>query len=410
MDKDLLIEIMNNARENIYSWSLYFFKIDRRNNNPFTAYKIRFKNNEYLPEYARILIDMVVKYQLDKITEIKDYTGENTKVSCDRIETNNVLVKEQWDYFVEDIACASDEKIEGKYNGYVLEGTPSNNDGKSLVFLKMANPIINLKNKRNVVFTFDADNELAEMTDEVCKLRMDADCIVIDEVIYSFNYKFEDLLNMDKTMQKVKTKALEKIFELDAFENKDEFEQMARAYKAPRTFITLKSERVNRIKNKTKRKAVASMLNIEISDNGKFVFKNEEEVSLLLRYLCFKVFKDAETKYLLEANNVTKLELNWKEIFVLNVIQNIHSLTYEEAEKFTINSESIMKMIELDVSILVSGERKNDAEVAMEKWIYNVLESSENKEDRKQFFDTSKYKSYLVSNNEKVKYILIIFL
>lgn len=64
MDKDLLIEIMNNARENIYSWSLYFFKIDRRNNNPFTAYKIRFKNNEYLPEYARILIDMVVKYQL----------------------------------------------------------------------------------------------------------------------------------------------------------------------------------------------------------------------------------------------------------------------------------------------------------------------------------------------------------
>lgn len=52
------------------------------------------------------------------------------------------------------------------------------------------------------------------MTDEVCKLRMDADCIVIDEVIYSFNYKFEDLLNMDKTMQKVKTKALEKILNL----------------------------------------------------------------------------------------------------------------------------------------------------------------------------------------------------
>ena len=72
----------------------------------------------------------------------------------------------------------------------------------------------------------------------------------------------------------------------------------------------------------------------------------------------------------------------------MNVIQNIHSLTNEEAEKFTINSESIMKMIELDVSILVSGERKNDAELAMEKWIYNVLESSENKEDRKQFFDT----------------------
>ena len=97
-------------------------------------------------------------------------------------------------------------------------------------------------------------------------------------------------------------------------------------------------------------------------------------------------------------------------LFVLNVIQNKHGSTDEEAEKFNINSESIMKMIELDVSILVSGERKTDAELAMEKWIYNVLESSENKEDRKQFFDTSKYKSYLVSNNEKVKYIFDNFL
>ena len=97
-------------------------------------------------------------------------------------------------------------------------------------------------------------------------------------------------------------------------------------------------------------------------------------------------------------------------LFVLNVIQNKHGLTDEEAEKFTINSESMMKMIELDVSILVSGERKTDAELAMEKWIYNVLENSENKEDIKKFFDTSKYKSYLVSNNEKVKYIFENFL
>ena len=72
----------------------------------------------------------------------------------------------------------------------------------------------------------------------------------------------------------------------------------------------MKDERVNRIKNKANRKDIANMLNIEISSNGKFVFKNEEEVSLLLRYLCFKVFKDYETKELLEANNVTKLRLN----------------------------------------------------------------------------------------------------
>ena len=49
---------------------------------------------------------------------------------------------------------------------------------------------------------------------------------------------------------------------------------------------------------------------IKMSNDGRFVFENEEEVSLLIRYLCFKVFKDAETDDLLEANNVTKLLLN----------------------------------------------------------------------------------------------------
>jgi hypothetical protein len=307
MDKKLLIDTLEHMATSSYSWALYFFKIDRRNNNPYTAYKVRFKNNHYLPDYAKKLIDMVIKYQLGKINEIKEYTGENTKVSCDSIETRNELVKEQWDYFVMDIANASDEKIKGKYHGYVLEGLPANRDEKTVTFLKMANPIINFKNKRSAVFTFDDNSELAELSDEVCKLYMDTDCIVVDEKIYSFNYKFEDLFNIEKTMQKVKNKALEEIVAIDAYENKEEFERMARAYKSPRTFITLKNERVERVKNKAKRKKVASMLNIDVSEEGKFVLKNEEDVSLLIRYLCFKIFKDDETKELLEANNVTPI-------------------------------------------------------------------------------------------------------
>ncbi len=309
MDKESLMETLERIGTSSYSWALYFFKIDRRNNNPYTSYKVRFKNNHYLPDYAKSLIDMIIKYQLGKINEIKEYTGENVKVSCDSIETSNELVKEQWDYFVMDMASASDEKIKGKYHGYVLEGIPASRDEKTVVFLKMANPIINLKNRRSAVFTFDNNSELAEMSDEVCKLHMNTDCIVVDEKIYSFNYKFEDLFNVEKTMQKIKHKALEEIVTIDAFENREEFEQMARAYKSPRTFITLKRERVERIKNKTKRKKVANMLKIDISDEGKFLFKNDEEVSLLIRYLCFKVFKDDETKELLEANNVTQLSL-----------------------------------------------------------------------------------------------------
>ena len=92
-------------------------------------------------------------------------------------------------------------------------------------------------------------------------------------------------------------------------------------------------------------------------------------------------------------------------LFVLNVIQNEHGLTDKEVEQFEMSPESMMKMIELDIATLISGERKTDAELAMEKWIYNVLENTENAMDRKNFFDASKYKAYLISNNEKDRYI-----
>ena len=51
------------------------------------------------------------------------------------------------------------------------------------------------------------------------------------------------------------------------------------------------------------------MLKLDMSDDEKFKFKNDREVSLLIRYLCFKIFKDEETKELLEANNVTQVIL-----------------------------------------------------------------------------------------------------
>lgn len=310
MDKEMLVEILKQGNTSVYSWALYFFKIDRRKQNPYTAYKIRFKNDTYLQLYIDKLIEMVIENQLGKVSEIKKYTGENAKISCDMIEIDNELVKEQWDYLVRDIAEASDEKVTGKYHGYILEGTPLVEDKKNTIFFKIANPVINLTNKRGVVFTFNSNSELAEMSDEICKLYMNVDCIVTNGRIYSFNYKMEDLFNMEKTMQKLKTKALEEIIATDAFEDIQEFEQMANSYKSPRTFITLKAERVERIKDKMERKKIAKMLNIDTDKDNKFVFRNEDDVSLLIRYLCFKVFKDYETEELLEANNVTELSIN----------------------------------------------------------------------------------------------------
>lgn len=208
-----------------------------------------------------------------------------------------------------DIAVASDEEIKGKYQGYALVGSEINNGSKSIVFLKMANPLITLKNKRKVIFAFDSNSELVDISDEVCKLYMDTDCIVIDDMMYSFNYKFEDLLNIEKTMHKIKVKAIEKISSIDIFKNKEKFEQLAKSYKSSRTFFTLKQERLERVKDRIEREKIAQMLGIEICTEGKLVINEQKEASILIKYLCFKIFKDDETKELLEGNNITSILL-----------------------------------------------------------------------------------------------------
>lgn len=307
MSKELLVNTFNSMKEHPYNWTLYFFKVDKRKTNPYMVYKIRFKNDDYLPQYAQSLSDMMLNHQLNKIDDVKDYTGENTKISCDKIKVENELIKEQWDCLVADVAEPSDEKIKGKYHGYILEGSLHN---ESIVLVKMANPIINLKNKRSIVFSFDDDNELAEFSDEVCKLYMDVDFLVIDNTLYSFNYKFEDMFNIQKTMQRVKYRAIEEISEIDAFSDRNKFRNFAKAYKSPRTFLTLNPERVDRIKQKTKRKHISEMLKISLDSSKKFDLQNEEEAFFLIKYLCFKLFKDEETKDLLEANNVSKVDLS----------------------------------------------------------------------------------------------------
>ena len=310
MDKETLIEELNDVLiDNKYTWCLYFFKIDRRNNNPFKAYKVRFKNDSYIRDYAISLTETIVNFKFKKIDSIADYTGENTITSCNKIATSNELIKNQWNLFVSDIAVASDEEIKGKYQGYALVGSEINNGSKSIVFLKMANPLITLKNKRKVIFAFDSNSELVDISDEMCKLYMDTDCIVIDDMMYSFNYKFEDLLNIEKTMHKIKVKAIEKISSIDIFKNKEKFEQLAKSHKSSRTFFTLKQERLERVKDRIEREKIAQMLGIEICTEGKLVINEQKEASILIKYLCFKIFKDDETKELLEGNNITSILL-----------------------------------------------------------------------------------------------------
>lgn len=264
MSKAVLKTICECGKDSQYSWSLFFFKIDKRNKQPYKVFKVRFKNANYLTTYATTLIQTVGKFQIEPISDVQDYDGENSKVSCDKIELSNQLISEQWTLFTEAVASATDSKADGRINGYILYGQPLKTNDKPITFVKVANPITKLTNKKSVIFTTTADDELELMSDDVCRLYLTTDFIVFDGTMYTFNHTFETIFNLEKTMAKVKNDAIEEILSTNAFSNPEEFKTLAGKYKSSRTFITLKEERVNRIKDKRGRKKLQKCSNFHL--------------------------------------------------------------------------------------------------------------------------------------------------
>lgn len=306
MSKQILQDMFDILESNKYVWSLYFFKIDRRGRQqPYSTYKVRFKNDEYLPTYANSLLNATKRFQVEPISCVQDYDGENTKVTCDKISITNELISEQWTSFFNSASAATDKKIDGNLHGYILAGQPSDESLKPVTFVKIANPVTKMNTKKSVVFTNNND-ELDLMSDDVYRLYLTVDFIVFEDNMYTFNHSFEKLFFIEKTMAKVKSAAIEKIIDTNVIANADDFEDYAKRYSSSRTFITLKDERLERIKIPGLRREIADRFNLPLDESDNFRIKNAEQASVLIRYLCYKLFVDGETNDLLEASTVTK--------------------------------------------------------------------------------------------------------
>lgn len=309
MSKEILITTCNSDNADNYVWSMCFYKIDRRANQPYKFYKIRFKNDQYLLTYARSLMGCVNAYQISPIEAVQEYDGENTKVSCDKIALANELISAQWTSFVTAFGKATEEKISGKVNGYALFGEPKNDEGQTITFIKTANPITNLTNKKSVVFTTTANDELEMFSDTVCRLFLNTDIVVIGQTMYTYNHNFEALFDLEKTMAKVKVAAIDQMVETNSIADPETFKTYASQYTSNRTFITLKKERIERVTDEQSRKDVASMLKIDLDESGEFIIDSKEKASFLIKYLCYKIFKDGETNDILEASTISALAI-----------------------------------------------------------------------------------------------------
>lgn len=165
-----------------------------------------------------------------------------------------------------------------------------------------------MQKQKGITFRFTGEDELDMMSDDICRLYMDTDMIIIGDWLYSFNLKVETLFHMEKTMKKIRERSIALLEGSGALADGEAFLEYAKAYPSSRTFITLSGERMQRLKDGKKRREVANLLKLATDRQGRIRVADKEEASLLIRYICFKIFKDYETQGLLEGSNITKVK------------------------------------------------------------------------------------------------------
>ena len=305
MTKEQILEFFDNGAN--YTWTLYFFTINKHAKNPYRAYKVKMKDVNMVTNYANNLLRCVKEFQLDKINNIQEYNGANPNLTCDTLSVNNDLIKDNWNNLVRQISEPSTTELKNKIKGYVVVGQPKNDDVASFSLFKIANPIFNVNNKKSQVYKKN-NEELDPFSDDLYRLYLTADFFVIGEDLYTLNYKFEEIFDMEKTLQKLKVDSVNEILSLNCFKG-DEFKEYITSYSHPRTFITLNKERMDRMKDEAERKKIAEILKITINEACEFENLTNEQSLLLIKYLCYKVLKDGESGNLFEVSQAVKLEI-----------------------------------------------------------------------------------------------------
>ena len=310
MDKAYLNECVGEAMHN-YIWTLYFFNSRKRRNSGYIyeGHKVRFTNNADLISYSKQLLRAVTEYQLNPLCEVEEYNGFNTKCSCDRLCVNDEIISENFTAFRNSIINAAFADVKDSYKGYLLEGQPAmDSDGVVITFLRFANPTAKLKTKKSVFYKKAEDSSLDEITEQFYRMYLTVDAILINDQLYNFTHAFERIFDVEQTLHKVKAQAIQTIVDAGFIANGDTFSKYAQSTNA-RTFITLSNDRIQRASDADNRNSIASDFNVPLESNGLFHISESEHTSRLLKYFCYKAFKDSETNELLEASGITKMSV-----------------------------------------------------------------------------------------------------
>ena len=274
------------------AWSVFLLKIDEAESMRYESHKITLSPDGIISDF---IIDLVDKYTcfnsgiLGRYSAVDMYDGSSIGTSIYKLSTDDEKIEEAYKALVEAINNSEreDNPENKKFNAYFIQGAISFDGIEHPVKLfSMRTPTTVLKNKfrfRNGVYE--------EVTDKLFALRLTVDAVIVDNDIYFLTMDAEKLFGMERAYKKICNSKVNELATYSFISDPDSFRKIATSGHNPRRFVSYNQNRVEHLKDKTKRVKWSKYFGINLNKSN-FDTSNTENVEKIIKLICDKGMAD----------------------------------------------------------------------------------------------------------------------
>lgn len=275
------------------AWSLQLLRItdSKRLGTQYATRQITLSPDGRLAEFVAEISEQYIdeaKGMLQKYTSVDTYDGSAVGTTIYKLSADSIISEE----FAKLIAAIAQPEMEADPlqfapQAYVLAGCVTvENDEKNVKLVSMQKPITTLKHK------FWSDNgSFTEISQKVLSLKSSIDVLIVDDVVYFLTMNGENLFNMERSYRAICSEKVDAIATANIVTDQEKFLQIAQSGHNPRRFLAFNDRYLRALRNKNKRRAMATKFDIPLRDD-KFDTTVEGTSDKIVKLLCNKGMVD----------------------------------------------------------------------------------------------------------------------
>lgn len=230
------------------------------------------------------------KNRLGQYTTVDKYDGSLVGTTVYSLPCADPLIKTACEHMIESLAnpLAMGSPLELNANAYVLQGDwEHENEILPVKLIAVMSPFKKLRHK----FFYEEDT-FKEISEDVLDLRLYMDIILIGEEAYFFGMAGEKLFGMERAYRANVKKLADEFVKAPFLVNADKLKGTALSGHYPRMLVAYQSSKMEYLKDKSQRRAIAKKFDIEIRKDGKLDMEKPGNAEKLIRFLCNKGMLD----------------------------------------------------------------------------------------------------------------------